>query len=151
MSTTPSSKPKPQGSSIIFLNAAHHVLLCLRDDKDTIPFPNQWDLLGGGLEPGETPLECIVREMREEIEFELRDPIFFKSYDLADRVEHLFWQHSKLEIATTPLHEGQRLRWFSEQEIRAMRPDELAFAFRDLLVDFYNDCPFATLGPRTSR
>jgi 8-oxo-dGTP diphosphatase len=118
------------------------VLLCLRDDKPTIPFPNQWDLLGGGLEPGETPLECIVREMREEIEFDLKAPSFFKSYDLEDRIEHMFWQHSKLDIAATPLHEGQRLRWFSEKEIRAMPRDELAFGFRDLLVDFYEQGPF---------
>jgi len=124
------------------LNSAYEVLLCLRDDKDTIPFPNHWDLPGGALDPAETPLECILREMREEIELDLTEPQLFRTYDEEDRTEHMFWQWANLDIATTPLHEGQRLRWFSEKEIRAMRPGELAFGFRELLLDFYDERPF---------
>lgn len=43
-----------------------HILVYLRDDKPTIPYPNAWDLPGGGAEGDETPLECAQRELREE-------------------------------------------------------------------------------------
>lgn len=37
-----------------------------RDQKLEIPFPGMWDLPGGGREEDETPVECAIRETREE-------------------------------------------------------------------------------------
>lgn len=42
------------------------LLTCLRDDYDWIPFPDHWDLPGGGAEPGEAPVDCALRELAEE-------------------------------------------------------------------------------------
>jgi 8-oxo-dGTP diphosphatase len=42
------------------------VLTYLRDNKCSIPFPNMWDLPGGGRENLESPAECVIREMKEE-------------------------------------------------------------------------------------
>ena len=38
-----------------------------RDDRPGLLWPGYWDLPGGGIEPGETPLYCAVRETREEL------------------------------------------------------------------------------------
>jgi len=49
------------------------ILIYLRDDKPSIPWPGQWDLAGGGREGKETPLECAARETLEEFSLVL-DP-----------------------------------------------------------------------------
>lgn len=38
-----------------------------RDDIPVIPFPGLWDMPGGGREPGESPMDCVIRETREEL------------------------------------------------------------------------------------
>ena len=43
------------------------ILTLLRDDKPTIPWPNLWELPGGGREGYETPFECAAREVYEEL------------------------------------------------------------------------------------
>ncbi len=42
------------------------VLTYRRDNKANIPYPNQWDLAGGGREDTETPEQCALRETYEE-------------------------------------------------------------------------------------
>lgn len=39
------------------------LLTILRDDKASIPYPNMWELPGGGREGEETPFECVQREV----------------------------------------------------------------------------------------
>ena len=47
------------------------ILTILRDDTSTIPYPNMWDLPGGGREGDETPFECAAREVYEELSIQL--------------------------------------------------------------------------------
>ena len=43
------------------------LLTILRDDKENIPWPNMWELPGGGREGNESPFECAAREVYEEL------------------------------------------------------------------------------------
>lgn len=43
------------------------ILVILRDNKPAIPWPNMWELTGGGREGLEMPLECLRREVWEEL------------------------------------------------------------------------------------
>ena len=47
------------------------ILTILRDDKPTIPWPNLWELPGGGREGDESPFECVAREGYEELSIQL--------------------------------------------------------------------------------
>lgn len=49
------------------------VLSLLRDDDQTIAYPNMWDLPGGGREGGECPERTALRELDEELGLRL-DP-----------------------------------------------------------------------------
>lgn len=55
----------------IALFCGDKILTILRDDKETIPYPNMWDLPGGGREGNETPFECVAREVYEELNIQL--------------------------------------------------------------------------------
>src|SRR5690348_1867021 len=105
------SSGKFSGTSMIFVNSASCVLLFLRDNINTIPYPNCWDIPGGRVEPGESPEQTIVREMHEELELTLDSPVLFRRYEFADRYEYTFWQLADFDIAKMRLHEGQYLRW----------------------------------------
>ena len=114
-------------------------MLVLRDDKPTIVCPNMWDLPGGHVEIGETPAECIVREMLEEIEENVEGCELFKVYEFSDRTEHVFIKSVEFDVERMVLHEGQMLRWFSRRETEET---ELAYGFNEVLEDFFNNFRF---------
>ena len=122
------------GTSIIFHNSRHEVLLVLRDDIPTIPCPNMWDLPGGHVESGETPAECIVREMMEEIEVNVEGCLLFRVYEFSDRTEHVFSMSAEFDVERLVLHEGQMLRWFSRKKAEET---ELAYGFNEVVEDFF--------------
>ncbi|HJT55470.1 MAG TPA: NUDIX domain-containing protein [Ktedonobacteraceae bacterium] len=49
------------GAFGIILDEHEHVLLCHRCDVDL------WNLPGGGVEEGETPVQAVIREVKEEV------------------------------------------------------------------------------------
>lgn len=127
---------KRKGSSIIFINNKRQVLLFLRDDKADIPYPNTWDIPGGHVEDNETPEQCIVREMREEMGIELNNFQLFSKVEFVDRIEYTFWKCEDLDINKITLTEGQCLRWFTEDEARNT---VLAYGFNRIIADFFTD------------
>ena len=130
---------KRKGCSIIFVNERSQILLLLRDDIPSIPYPNMWDIPGGHVEDGETAEECIVREMKEEMNLNIGGFQQFSITEFDDRVEHVFWMKIDLDIKKIALTEGQRLRWFSKTEAEAT---ELAYGFNQIVEDFFAKAPF---------
>ena len=49
------------------------ILTILRDDKSNIPWPNTWELPGGGREGDESSFECAAREVYEELGIHLTE------------------------------------------------------------------------------
>lgn len=56
------------------------LVILLRDDNPEIPFPNMWDLPGGGREGSEDPFQTLAREVKEELGLDLRQ-------------QHIQWHH----------------------------------------------------------
>jgi len=57
----------------IALFCGDKLLVILRDDKENIPWPNMWELPGGGREGNESPFECAAREGYEELGIHLTE------------------------------------------------------------------------------
>lgn len=72
------------GAFAVILNEDGSVLLCHRRDMDA------WNLPGGGLEIGELPNECVVREVREETGLEVVIDHLIGIYGKSDRNELVF-------------------------------------------------------------
>lgn len=125
---------EPPGADIIILNSQQQVLLVLRDNKSSIPFPNTWALLGGYLEENETPEVAIRRELVEELEIELGEVNFFKSYFWEECDEHIFWTRLDLDISQINLQEGQKLAYFSREELTQL---EFASHYDQILSEFF--------------
>jgi 8-oxo-dGTP diphosphatase len=116
-----------EGCQAVLVDAAGRMLLQLRDDIPTIPFPGMWAIPGGMLEPGETPLACIVREVEEELPGEVAHLMTrTRSYG----IEHTFTARLDVPAEDIRLTEGQRVAWFPVDEAVGM---ELAYEDADVL------------------
>ncbi|MEI8250149.1 MAG: NUDIX hydrolase [Synechococcus sp. ELA057] len=84
-------------------------LLQLRDDDPAIVAPGCWGLFGGHLEPRETPLEALSRELQEEIGHVPSGlQLWYRSTD-PSRIRHVFHASLRLPLSDLRLAEGQDL------------------------------------------
>jgi 8-oxo-dGTP diphosphatase len=130
---------KRKGSSIIFINDELKILLFLRDDIPNIPYPDMWDLPGGHVEKNERPEQCIVREMKEEMNLTLDEFYLFSKIEFEDRIEYTFCARANLNIDDIVLSEGQRLKWFTKDEAKRT---QLAYGFNEIIEKFFGQAPF---------
>ncbi len=134
---------KRTGTSLLIINDAEQILLFLRDDTPEIPYPNMWDIPGGHVEPDETPEQCIVREIKEEMGLDIPALELFRVTEFPDRTEYTFWCRMDLSIDEIHLTEGQRLRWFSEADTAGV---ELACQFNQVVEAFFAEQPWTNGG-----
>ncbi len=113
-------------AGIILVNANGEILLNLRDDSPMDNWPNCWDVIGGAVEAGETPDECMIREMREETGEALMSFDPFQSYDVPLRDGgvarfHVYSGRLDKPAAKLLLGEGQEHRFFSISELDTLK------------------------------
>ncbi|WP_234357182.1 NUDIX domain-containing protein [Streptomyces sp. NBRC 110028] len=106
------SPTKIPGCLAVILTSRREVILQLRDEKPGIGWPGYWSLPGGGREPGETPINTILRELKEEtgITPDTIEEATVAPYDALKTPPHVFlgtWDGEERELV---LGEGQELR-----------------------------------------
>lgn len=125
----PSSARPRVASGALFVNGAGQVLLVKPTYKDG------WDIPGGYVEPGETPIEACEREIREELGLEIRVRILLvvdwaPSQREGDKLLFVFdgGSLSAAELASIELQRAELEVWQFHDASRfsELMPDRLA-------------------------
>jgi ADP-ribose pyrophosphatase YjhB (NUDIX family) len=104
----------------IFIVNEGKVLLFHRDNKPGISDPDCWGFVGGEVEEGETFLEGLRREIKEEINLEIEDPFRLGKTIISGWGENVFYfvKISSEEMEKIKLgDEGQEVKFFSFKEV----------------------------------
>lgn len=111
---------KPKNGTNIIILSPDKILLFHRDNIPTIPSPDCWHLVGGGIETRETPEQALVREVKEEASYDLK--IFQLITKTKGRQGQDVWLYvtfvSKADESKFSLGpgEGQAIGWFTLSE-----------------------------------
>lgn len=102
------------------------LLIYLRDDKPTIPFPNHWDLFGGHIEAGEEPEEALRRELEEELRVRPTAVKFWRAWevtegDVVPHTKYLYVAWVAEAARELTLYEGQELRGIAVRDWQQYR------------------------------
>jgi 8-oxo-dGTP pyrophosphatase MutT (NUDIX family) len=92
-----------------------------RRSPDRSLFPNAWDIVGGHLEPGESTMDALRREIQEETGWRLTHviaelpPVTYTGEDGHERVEDDFLVRVEGDLRRPRLEEGKHTeyRWIS--------------------------------------
>ena len=115
-----------QGVSAILINVHGQVLLQQRDDNPAIRYPAHWSLFGGSIEEGETSAIAVAREVKEEIDFEMRNFGLFREFVQNNKREFAFAGELTTRLDELTLSEGQGMKLFHPSELKQLqiRPDD---------------------------
>ncbi|MDO8508479.1 MAG: NUDIX domain-containing protein [Nanoarchaeota archaeon] len=95
------------------------MLFQLRDNKKTTVNPNTWWIFGGGVETNETPMETVIRELKEEINLDVNKKDLKLIHKEQLKTKKVYLYKIKFNEKTPPLKlkEGKSMRFMSKQEI----------------------------------
>ena len=98
-------------------------VILLRNERD------EWELPGGKLAPDESPEQCVVREIREELGLEVAVRALLDAwvYPITPRARVLIVTYGCVEAArreATLSHEHAQLAWFPVEALAAIRMPE---------------------------
>ena len=87
------------------------------------PWKDWWEFPGGTMEPGETPEEALVREIREELSAEISVERFLRTveWDYPEFHLTLHCYLCSLRSGSLQLNEHEAARWLGRDDIRSVR------------------------------
>ena len=115
---TPASRPRVVVAAAVIEQERR--FLVTRRPKG-VHLEGYWEFPGGKCEPAETLLDCLRREIREELgsAVEIGDELLVSSHDYADRTVELHFISCRLRDDPRPLL-GQEMRWVSRDDLTVL-------------------------------
>lgn len=109
--------------AIVAFYDSHNKIL-LQDRRGIPKAGGEWGFFGGHIEPGEKPEAALVREVKEELDFDLKEFKFFKKYLATFAGEELVqWVYTARFPGFENLeqHEGAGMKLFTISEIKKLK------------------------------
>lgn len=108
-------------ATLCYVRKNEKTLMIHRIKKENDMHRGKWNGLGGKLKPGETPEECVVREVREECGLLIKNPLLkglltFPAFDGFDDWYVFVFVATEFEGELTDSEEGD-LQWISDSEL----------------------------------
>ena len=124
-------------TTLCYIHSGRRTLLLHRTAKPNDPNAGKWIGVGGGIEPGETPEQCLLREVREETgytltEYRPRGLVHFRS-DSAEDEDMFLYTASGFTGERIDCDEGV-LEWVEDERIPSLPQWEGDRVFLDLLL-----------------
>ncbi len=108
---------KVRACSIYLIDEENKILLQQRDNKPNIWNPGAWGLFGGEVEGRETFKEAVIREVKEELNYNLENPNLLQKLELEKIQIHSFYKKIKnKDKKNLKLLEGKSWGWFTLEE-----------------------------------
>lgn len=108
---------KPFWSGGFLYNPDEKEVLLHKRDGNTAFNPNMWAFFGGLQENEETPLDCFVRELEEELSINIDRshvvPLIDYLNEEFDTYRYVFYLESQLKPSEMELTEGESIEWVS--------------------------------------
>jgi 8-oxo-dGTP pyrophosphatase MutT (NUDIX family) len=119
-------------------------LMQLRDEIEGIAYPGHWGLFGGHLELNETPENAVKREILEEINYTLSNPIKFNTYYTSKLIRHVYYASLTVNLNQLQLLEGWDFALVTPSDIKkgfcysekAQAEKPLGKPHQEILLDF---------------
>lgn len=133
-----------QNTSLIYIEENEKYLMLHRTKKENDYNHDKWIGIGGKFEEGESPEECITREVKEETgltltNLEYRGIVTFVSDNNYTEFMHIFWSNSFTGNLIS-CDEGD-LEWVEKSKMNQLphwKGDEIFLNLLDLRVPFFS-------------
>lgn len=122
-------------AAIIIENSEGEILLLLRENKSTPIYPRHWTLVGGKVEPGETPELAAQRQLEEETGMKTELSVwkrYERQHPLFTIDQHIFACQVKDSQGLLVL--GRDAQFFKPSEVIHLK---IGYGFKDLLQEYF--------------
>ena len=139
--------PEIKGSNVYetvtcYLRRGDRILLLFRDKKEVDINKNKWIGVGGHIEEGETPVDAVIREVKEETNYDLveyaKKAIIIFNFGKEIEIMHLFVSRKFKGRLNPDCNEGE-LEWIDISELPNIPMWDGDRIFLPLVL---NDSPF---------
>lgn len=113
----------------------------MQDRHDIMKWGEEWGFFGGAIEDGETPEQALVREIEEELSYDLEDYEFMGtcSGPLEDMMVEIHMYAAPLpDLSEFDQKEGCGMKLFTVEEARKLKIIDVDQKILDLVEGFFN-------------
>ncbi len=122
----------PVSTSAIIIRSMDNKFFVAKRSKNKEYSPGKWELIGGNLEPGETEVQGLCREVNEELGVDIKEYKYFRDYQFKNRVFKVYIT----ELAKEPRpnkDDFEEWGWYGIGEIKKM---DFAINCQKRIIDY---------------